>query len=176
MPRISMDYFFMSKEGEKAHENLLIVMFDEETGEKYARAVGQKGIGTNQEMDLLIKDMSEEHKVWGHAGGQEGKISLKSDGERAIRKLRDAVGKFHGGIIIPEGPAKGESQSNGIVEEAGKTVRESTRVLKAQVEDKAEVKLECDDEITLWMVRWAAMLCSRYLVGKDGRTAYERRR
>ena len=32
------------------------------------------------------------------------------------------------------------------------------------------------DVITLWMVRWAAMLVSRYLVGKDGRTAYERRR
>ena len=26
------------------------------------------------------------------------------------------------------------------------------------------------------MIRWAAMLVSRYMVGKDGRTAYERRR
>ena len=26
------------------------------------------------------------------------------------------------------------------------------------------------------MVRWAAMTCSRYLVGKDGRTGFERRR
>ena len=29
--------------------------------------------------------------------------------------------------------------------------------------------------IVLWMVRWAAMLVSRFLVDKDGRTAYERR-
>ena len=80
VPRISMDCFFMSKEDEKAHENPLIVMIDEETGEKYARAVGQKGIGTNQEMDWLIKDLREELKAWGHTGGQEGKLILKSDG------------------------------------------------------------------------------------------------
>ena len=42
MPRISLDYFFMGKEDERAHENPLIVMIDEETEEKYARAVGQK--------------------------------------------------------------------------------------------------------------------------------------
>ena len=28
----------------------------------------------------------------------------------------------------------------------------------------------------LWAIRWAAMLTSRFLVGADGRTAYERRR
>lgn len=73
-------------------------------------------------------------------------------------------------------PARGESQSNGAAEEAGKTVREFTRVLRMQTEDKAKVKLGPDDVITLWMVRWAAMLCSRYLTGKDGLTGYERRR
>ena len=82
VPRMSMDYFFMSKEDEQASKNPLIVMVDEETGEKYARAVGRKGMGDNGEMDWLIKDMSEELKVWGHAGGEGGHIVLKSDGER----------------------------------------------------------------------------------------------
>ena len=50
---------------------------------------------------------------------------------------------------MPEGPAKGESQSNGTVEEAGKTVRELTRVLKEQTEDKLGIKMACDDVITL---------------------------
>ena len=61
------------------------------------------------------------------------------------------------------------------IEEAGKTVQEFTRVLKEQVEEKAEMELECNLVVVLWMVRWAAMLVSRFLVGKDGRTAYERR-
>ena len=78
--------------------------------------------------------------------------------------------------MIPEESATNESQSNGRAEEAGKTVREFIRVLKKQLEDKANMKLAGDEPILQWMTRWAAMLCSRFLVGKDGRTAYERRR
>ena len=33
-----------------------------------------------------------------------------------------------------------------------------------------------NDIVALWLVRWAAMMPSRFLVGKDGKTAYERRR
>jgi hypothetical protein len=62
------------------------------------------------------------------------------------------------------------------VEEAGKTIREFTRVLKEHVEDKAKVKLKTDAVVVQWMIRWAAMLVSRFMVGKDGRTSYERRK
>ena len=47
----------------------------------------------------------------------------KNNNEEAIVAVREAVAKFHGGRIIPEGPARGESKSNGLVEEAAKTVR-----------------------------------------------------
>eukprot|EP00973_Karenia_brevis_P000835 115507-Karenia_brevis.AAC.1 len=151
-------------------------MVDEQTKEKYARAVGQKGLGEEGSMDWLIKDLSAELKVWGHAGGEGGAIIVKSDSENAIVAVRNALSKYHGGRVIPEAPAKGESQSNGIIEEVGKTVREYARVLRSQVEENAEMKLKCDDVLTLWMIRWAAMICSRYVVGRDGRTAYERRR
>ena len=50
------------------------------------------------------------------------------------------------------------SQSNGRVEEAGKTVREFVRVLKEQIEGKTNVMLQCDDVIIQWMIRWAAMM------------------
>ena len=33
-----------------------------------------------------------------------------------------------------------------------------------------------DPNLHLWAVRWAAICYSRYAVGKDGRTAYERLR
>ena len=122
-------------------------------------------------MDWLIKDMSDELKAWGHAGGSGGALILKCDGEPAIQAVREALSKYHGGRVIPEGPPKGESQSNGVIEEAGKTMREFTRAFKDQSEDKASIKLEVGAEISPWMIRWAAMVCSRYLVGKDGRTA-----
>jgi len=176
VPRVSMDYFFMSEEDRKACQNPIFAMVDEETGEKYARAVGRKGLGTEGEMDWLIKDVSAELKAWGHSGGDGVSLILKSDGERAIVAVREAVAKYHGGRVIPEAPAKGESPSNGTVEEAGKTAREFTRVLRYQLESKAGMEIKVDDIIVLWMIRWAAMMCSRYLIGKDGRTAYERRR
>ena len=175
VPKVSMDYF-MSQADEKANKNPLIVMVDESTGDKYARAVGKKGIGEENEMEWLVKDMSEEMESWGHQGGDGGHIILKSDRERSIVALRTAFAKFHGGKVVPEDPPRDESQSNGTVEEASKTVREFVRVLREHVQDKAEVELGASDEIVLWMARWAAMMVSRFLVGKDGLTAYETRR
>ena len=85
------------------------------------------------------------------------------------------MAKYHGGVVIPEDPAKGESQSNDKVEEAGKTVREHTRVFKEQLEDKAGIKLRSDAVIVLWMIRRAAIICSKYKVSKDGKTPHERK-
>ena len=90
--------------------------------------------------------------------------------------MKGAIAKFHGGRVVPDSPARGESQSNGRAEEAGKTDREFNRVFKDQIEEKAKMTLQCDDSITLWIIRWAAMVCSRYLVGRDGRTGFERTR
>ena len=101
---------------------------------------------------------------------------MKSDNENAVKAVRDAVGRLLGGRVIPEAPPKGESQANGRAEEAGKTIRGFARVLKSHLEEEAEVSVSGKDVITQWLVRWAAMLSSRFLVGKDGETAYERRR
>ena len=95
VPKISMDYFFMSKVDESANVNPFIVMLDEDTGEKYARALGHKGLGQEREIEWLIKDMSMELKSWGHPGGDGGHIILKADGEKAIMAVRDALARYH---------------------------------------------------------------------------------
>ena len=64
-------------------------------------------------MEWLIKDVSEELKSWGYAGGSSGELILKSDGEHSIKAVRDAVGRYHGGKIIPEQAPPGETQSSG---------------------------------------------------------------
>ena len=56
------------------------------------------------------------------------------------------------------------------------TLWRSLSVLKEQVEQKAKVKLNLENNICHWMVRWAATMCSKYMVGKDGKTPYEHRR
>ena len=60
IPRISFDYFFFSQEDEGAITNPMIVMVDDEIGEKYARGVSQKGIGEDGEMKWLIDDLQKE--------------------------------------------------------------------------------------------------------------------
>ena len=101
---------------------------------------------------------------------------LKCDNESSVKALRDAVGKLLGGRVVPENPPKGESASNGRVEEAGRTVRGYARVLLSQLEEKANIKLDSADVILQWLVRWSALLPSRFLMGKDNKTPYERRR
>ena len=49
-------------------------------------------------------------------------------------------------------------------------------VYKDQLEERASVKLQSTDVILLWMIRWAAMVYSRYKVGEDGKTPYERQK
>ena len=127
-------------------------------------------------MEWLIKDMHEELKSWGFPGGGSNKLILKTDGEPAIVALREALGKYHGGNITPELPPKGESQSNGRVEEAGKTIRGMVRVYISQIEEKVNVKIEAEDVILQWAIRWAAMGYSRFKVGGDGKTQYERQK
>ena len=86
--RVHMDYFFMSREDEPASSNPLFVMADEKSGARYARAVARKGLGTADEMDWLIQDISKTLKSWGHAGGAGGHLILKSDGEPALMVVK----------------------------------------------------------------------------------------
>ena len=168
-PRICMDYFYMNERDREEGANPLVIVTDEDTGDKYARAVGRKGVGEHGEMDWLIRDISLELKSWGHQGGSGNRMIMKADGERSLKALRDAVARYHGGIIVPEVSARGESQSNGVAEQAAQVVAEFVRVLKEQIEVKTKMKLSPEDTISLWMVRWASILCSKYMVGADGR-------
>jgi hypothetical protein len=120
VPMICMDYFYLGEEDKEAKEHPMLVMVDERTGEKYARAVEKKGA---EGMDWLIEDVSRKLMSWGHVGGTEGNIIIKTDGKNSIEDVRRSVARFHGGMVSPEKPAKGESPSNGVAEEAGKTTR-----------------------------------------------------
>ena len=55
-------------------------------------------------------------------------------------------------------------------------MREFIRVFKIQLEEKAGADIASTDVILQWAVRWAAMGCSRYFVGEDGKTGFEKMR
>ena len=101
---------------------------------------------------------------------------MKSDGEASILAVKEAVMKYHGGKMMPEMLAKGETPENGFIEEGGKTIRKYFCAFISQAEEGMGETLTTGCNLHLWAVRWAAICYSRYAVGKDGRTAYERLR
>jgi len=171
-----MDYFFMSREDEKASSNPILVILDEKSGSRYARLVGKKGLGGDGEMDWLVEDIVTTLKGWGHAGGAAGHLILKSDGEAAILTVKNAVMQRLGGTCLPEQPAKGEKAENGRIEEAGKTIRQLFCTFLYRMERGVDDKIPLDADIISWIMRWAAICYSRFHVGQDGKTAWERLR
>lgn len=81
-------------------------MAEDESGSKSARAVGQKGLGADQETSWLVEDMCTQLRVWRHTGGAVGELIMKSDNEPAMLALRDAVMKYHGGRVIKNNPPR----------------------------------------------------------------------
>ena len=123
---------------------------------------------------MLVKDMHQELKSWGHPSGGSNPLILKSDGEPAVVTVREALARCHGGRVTPEGPPLGEQQANGTVEEAGRTIRDQARVLKVQLQVHIGREIEANEPIMPWLIRWAAMSVSRFKEGKDGKTPYQR--
>ena len=48
-------------------------------------------------------------------------------------------------------------------------MREMANVLKDTIECKTNGKMRLESPIMQWLIRWSAMLLSRYKVGKDGK-------
>lgn len=174
VPKIVFDYHFTTDEDRGHNKNPMLGMKDMETGCRYMRAVGQKGIGSGNDMDWLIYDIHEELRSWGYAGGPEEKLIFQSDGEESLLAVLKKVAAFHGGQMIPEVSPPGESQANGAAEENGKNILGMVMTLMEHVCAKVGEVISGACPFAQWVVRWAAMLITRFSVGTDGKTAYER--
>ena len=155
-------------------ENPVIVMLDEENGNRYMRPVDKKGLGEDGGLSWLVQDMHQELKSWGYPGGGTNAIIFKSDGDGSIVSVLEALARCHGGRITPDMLPRGEHQSNGAVEEAGRIARDHARVVKIHVPTRIGRELEVDEPIMPLLIRWEAMSLSRFQRGKDNKTPDER--
>ncbi|MDA8582623.1 hypothetical protein N9L68_00290 [bacterium] len=159
-----------------AAEHPMMVMVGESTGNKYMRAVPHKGIGPDGDNSWLVKDMHQDLKSWGHPGGGQSILILKSDGEPAIVAVREALARFHGGRVTPEQPPPREHQINGLAEVTGRLARDQARDVKLQLQHNIEREVLEDEPIMPWLLRWAAMSMPRFKTGKDGNTPHRRQK
>ena len=68
----------------------------------------------------------------------------------------------------------GESECNGRVEHAIRRVQDRVRTLKCHIEGETGMSFDKHLPIMTWIVRWAGELLSKYSIGNDRKTSYER--
>jgi len=179
---VSIDYAFLNKqdevvlsdeedevpkEGETKKTLPTLVLRDRRTKYVAAMVVPRKG-DHPYTVDRVGKYLRE---VFGYK-----RVIIKSDQERAIKKLKAAVRAHHEIEVQEEESAVGRSSSNGEVENAVQQVEGQVRTLKAQLESRIGEELPNDHDLLPWLVTHAAALLSRFKVGEDGMTAYRRLR
>ena len=75
---------------------------------------------------------------------------------------------------MPDNFPKGDSQSNGLIERANRSLKGQVRVFLLALESNLKKKIDLRHPMVAWMVTHAGFVITHYEVGKDGRTAYER--
>ena len=76
--------------------------------------------------------------------------------------------------VIPENSPKGESQSNGKIERANRSVKGQFRCLLFALEARLMAKVDLRHPIVSWMVQHGGYLITHFQVDKGGKTPYER--
>ena len=163
VPEIVFDYCFLGSEGE---ETIAIqVARDRRTRMIFAHVVPKKGFSHEHGAAELIKDIAK-------LGYNE--IILKCDGEPAMKTIQEEVRKQRSEKTILENSLVGDSRANGAAERAVQAIAEQVRVLRRGLEQRLGLRLSGKHPVTAWLVERAADLLSKYQVGDDGKTGYER--
>ena len=163
---ISIDYAYM---GERDEGMPILVMIDRKSKMRNADVVPEKGAN-----EYAVRRLTQNMDFVGYRNPE---VQIcKSDQEPALKALRTAVMRNREQGTAPEESPVGESQSNGEVENAVKMIQGMARVIKAGLERRLGKRIPRDHPIVPWIIRHAAGILNRRLVGKDGKTAHERAR
>ena len=164
VPEVVFDYCFMNCEGEE--ESVAIqVARDRRTRAVFAHVVPRKGMTHEYGAKIMVSDL-------GRLGYHE--IILKCDGEPALRSVQEEVKHRREAPTILENSPVGDSRANGAAERAIQAVEEQVRVIKNGLETRIGMKISGKHPVTFWLIEHAADLLTKYAVGEDGKTAYER--
>ena len=161
-----MDYMGLTQREPEEDSMPIIVLIDEASKTHRSHVLIKKGIEPYA-VKTLVNDLRE----IGH-----DKFIFKTDQEPAILALKHAIAKeLTAGqgdvkrVMMEESPV-GESQSNGLIEAAVKTIEGMFRTLKCHIQSKLKQEISADHPIWPWLTEHVAMLHNRYKIGADGKT------
>ena len=159
VPEIVFDYAFVGSSDED--ENLaILVVKDRRTRLVVSHVVPRQGVVHDHLADLRLLVYNE--------------VILKCDGEPALKAVQEEVKRRFEGTAICENSPVGDSRANGAAERNVQAVGEMIRVVRRGLEDRVGASLPGKHAVTAWLVEHVGDLISRYQVGDDGRTGYER--
>ena len=164
VPEIGIDYAFMKEKGND--ETLtIIVMKDRDTKAISSDVVELKGRGIDGTIERVIENI----RRLGYK-----KIILKSDQEPALVDLINGIIEARDDITIPECSPVGESQSNGMIERAVRSVKDQVRTLRLALQGRIRRRVPQDRAVMTWLVQHSGDTITKHQAGVDGKTAYER--
>ena len=160
-PTISFDYFFFSEE-DQPH----LQVKDDVSGMIWSSAIPAKG-ADQFTANFLAACVAE-------TGYR--RVILKMDNEPSIKALKALAIKAMDGVeAIPEESKTGDSRANGRAEVSVRETKREVRALVSDLETRiGKSNLPDSHPILTWVSRHSDFLVSRYRIGKDGRTPYER--
>lgn len=165
MAGINLDYWFMRNEAGEDKATVLTLKDDE--SKAYC---GYVCVKKGRSDDLGWKIVNDVARM-GH--GKES-IVVKSDNENSISDLVNEIVELRSSETHVETSPKYDSQSNGIAERAIRSHEGLCRTIKLALEDHIGGRIDCSHPIITFLVPHTADLLTKIMIGKDGRTAYER--
>ncbi len=165
VPEVSFDYAFIRRDTEEEVATLL-VMRDRDSKSIRAWALEHKGVDMAETVNRAVAGIQQL--------GYRGRVLIRTDGEGALKALRNAITAALPDGATPISTPVGESASNGIIEGAVKIVKGLLRVHLLALERKIGATFPAKHPVLAWLVEHVSDIISKYMVGLDGKTGYER--
>ena len=167
-PTLSIHHCFLgSKDNDaSAHENPLLVLYDNETEAIFAIVVASKSTAKPWIAEC-VKNIIYEF------GYGELKIAITRVQAKELQELRRANANSRTLPTVPMDVPVCESKANGGIEKAVRTWSGQFRSLKSHLEYEMKAEIPLRHPVLQWMAWLAAGIFSRYGVTHHGRTAHE---
>ena len=147
VPEVHLDYAFCRRQDEDKVVPLRVIKH------RQSRAVRCWVVPQKGALDVVAAEVAEQGL---RDFGITGAVILKSDNEEAINALRRRVMALHPGATLEQTPAAYEHESNGVIENGN------------------QGRIPCSHPVFSWLTEYTGDVLSKHLVGKDGKTPYER--
>ena len=143
----------------------VLVQKDRDSRAIRSQIVESKGVACEEAIEAALRGVNE----FGHWG----KIIIKADGENAVKALEDEVLRRLDTGGFASQPDAHEHESNGSIENGVKIFKGLFRARLIALEKKIDAHIRIGHPVIAWLVEFVGDVLTKYMVGLDGKTAYE---